>query len=96
VALEERGGPRADIPPYRTAAIEPFLSKPLVVTANELDNAARIVATEEDRVVLEKATSPTHKAWIPRITAGISSVGVIRSSTRQQNRLARIYRHLSR
>ena len=34
------------------SAIEPFLSKPLVVTATELDTAAYIVATEEDRVVL--------------------------------------------
>jgi hypothetical protein len=35
-----------------TSAIEPFLSKPLVVTANELDHAPQIIATEEDRVVL--------------------------------------------
>ncbi|MGZ5090753.1 MAG: LysM peptidoglycan-binding domain-containing protein [Burkholderiales bacterium] len=35
-----------------TSAIEPFLSKPLVVTANELDKAPQIIATEEDRVVL--------------------------------------------
>jgi hypothetical protein len=35
-----------------TSAIEPFLSKPLVVTATELDNAPQIIATEEDRVVL--------------------------------------------
>jgi len=52
VRVEERAAqPIYTIP---TAAIEPFLSKPLVVTANELDNAARIVATEEDRVVLGK------------------------------------------
>jgi hypothetical protein len=37
------------IPP---SAIEPFLSKPLVVGANELDSAPYIAATEEDRVVL--------------------------------------------
>jgi hypothetical protein len=37
------------IPP---SVIEPFLSKPLVVTATELDRAPRIVATEEDRVAL--------------------------------------------
>lgn len=37
------------IPP---SVIEPFLSKPLVVGANELDSAPQIVATEEDRVVL--------------------------------------------
>jgi hypothetical protein len=32
--------------------IEPFLSRPLVVGANELDSAAQIIATEQDRVVL--------------------------------------------
>ena len=32
--------------------IEPFLSRPLVVAANELDGTPEIVATEEDRVVL--------------------------------------------
>jgi hypothetical protein len=32
--------------------IEPFLSRPLVVGANELDRAPQIMATEEDRVVL--------------------------------------------
>src|SRR2546423_5846219 len=30
------------------SVIEPFLSKPLVVTATELDRAAKIIATEED------------------------------------------------
>jgi hypothetical protein len=37
------------IPP---SVIEPFLSKPLVVSAGELEAAPQIVATEEDRVVL--------------------------------------------
>ncbi|MGZ8155257.1 MAG: LysM peptidoglycan-binding domain-containing protein [Burkholderiales bacterium] len=37
------------IPP---SVIEPFLSKPLVVTATELDSAPQIVATQEDRVAL--------------------------------------------
>ncbi len=32
--------------------IEPFLSRPLIVTANELDKYARIVATQEGRVFL--------------------------------------------
>ena len=37
------------IPP---SVIEPFLSRPMVVGANELNAAPQIVATEEDRVVL--------------------------------------------
>ncbi len=40
------------IPAIPPSAIEPFLSKPLVVGQNELDAAARIVATEEDRVAI--------------------------------------------
>lgn len=34
------------------SAIEPFLSKPLVVTATQLNSAPQIVATQEDRVAL--------------------------------------------
>jgi hypothetical protein len=40
------------VPTISPADIEPFLSKPLVVGANELDGAARIIATDEDRVAL--------------------------------------------
>jgi hypothetical protein len=40
------------VPTIAAADIEPFLSKPLVVGANELDGAARIIATDEDRVAL--------------------------------------------
>src|SRR5574338_484835 len=40
------------VPTISPADIEPFLSKPLVVGANELDSAARIIATDEDRVAL--------------------------------------------
>jgi hypothetical protein len=42
-------GAISSIPP---AVIEPFLSKPLVVGANELDAAPRIVATAESRVAV--------------------------------------------
>lgn len=44
-----------DAEPIQTIApsvIEPFLSKPLVVTATELNSAPEIVATQEDRVAL--------------------------------------------
>lgn len=43
---------RDAIPSIAPSVIEPFLSKPLVVSANELDNAARIIATAESRVTL--------------------------------------------
>jgi LysM domain-containing protein len=40
------------VPTIPANAIDPFLSKPLVVGQQELDDAPRIVATEESRVVL--------------------------------------------
>lgn len=40
------------IPPIPPNIIEPFISQPLVIEANELDGAARIVATQQDRVFL--------------------------------------------
>ena len=40
------------VPTISPSVIEPFLSKPLVVGQNELDSAARIVATEENRVAI--------------------------------------------
>ena len=40
------------IPPIPPNVIEPFISQPLVIEANELDKAARIVATQQDRVFL--------------------------------------------
>ncbi len=43
---------RDAIPSIAPSVIEPFLSKPLVVSATELDNAARIIATTESRVTL--------------------------------------------
>ena len=55
-----RFGPRVRIEPRDAdaiqvippSAIEPFLSRPLVVSEKELDGAAEIVATQEDRVAL--------------------------------------------
>ena len=40
------------IPPIPPNVIEPFISAPLVVEADGLENAARIVATQQDRVFL--------------------------------------------
>jgi len=47
----EQIGPRP-VPSIPPSVIEPFLAKPLVVGADELDSAARIVATQENRVAL--------------------------------------------
>ena len=43
---------RDALPSIAPSVIEPFLSKPLVVSATELDSAPRIVATAESRVTL--------------------------------------------
>lgn len=40
------------IPPIPPNVIDPFISIPLVVEVNQLDTAARIVATQQDRVFL--------------------------------------------
>lgn len=44
--------PPKPVPTIPAAAIEPFLSQPLVIEANQLDTAPRIVATEESRVAI--------------------------------------------
>ena len=50
VRIEPRDGDAIHaIPP---SAIEPFLSRPLVVSEKELESAPEIVATQEDRVIL--------------------------------------------
>ena len=43
---------RSAIPAIPPKAIEPFLARPLVIEAGALDQAARIIATQEDRVVV--------------------------------------------
>ncbi len=40
------------VPTIPTSDIEPFLSKPLVIAQNQLDDAPRIVRTQENRVAL--------------------------------------------
>jgi hypothetical protein len=47
----EQLGPKP-VPSIPPSVIEPFLAKPLVVGADELNTAARIVATQESRVAL--------------------------------------------
>jgi len=44
---------RASIPSIPPAIIEPFLSRPLVIEPDGLDNAPTVVAAEDSRVVLE-------------------------------------------
>jgi len=59
------------VPSIPSAVIAPFLSKPLVVGQNELDAAARIVATPENRVAVgagevvyaEGITQDKGRAW---------------------------------
>jgi len=48
------------IPSIPPAIIEPFLTRPLVVEPDGLDNAPRIVATEESRVIL----APGNRAFV--------------------------------
>lgn len=43
---------RAPIPAIPASVIEPFLSQPLVIEANGLENSPRIVAAQDQRVVL--------------------------------------------
>jgi hypothetical protein len=43
---------KLEIPSIPPSAIEPFLSRPLVVEADGLDKAPTIIATEKDRVIL--------------------------------------------
>jgi len=58
------------IPPIPPNVIEPFISAPLVVEQGALDSAARIVATQQDRVFLGKGDTayvtnadPAQKQW---------------------------------
>jgi hypothetical protein len=45
------------IPSIPSSAIEPFLSRPLVIEPDGLDNAPTIVATQQDRVILSAGNS---------------------------------------
>lgn len=58
------------IPPIPPNVIEPFISTPLIVEQGALNSAARIVATQEDRVFLGKGDTayvenadPAQKQW---------------------------------
>ena len=58
------------IPPIPPNVIEPFISTPLIVEQGALDSAARIVATQQDRVFLGKGdtayvanANPAQKEW---------------------------------
>lgn len=52
--LRTEGLGQEAVPAIPANAIEPFLSQPLVIEKDELDHAARIVATQENRVMLGK------------------------------------------
>jgi hypothetical protein len=58
------------IPPIPPNVIEPFISAPLVVEVGQLDKAARIVATQQDRVFLGRGDTayvddadPSQQKW---------------------------------
>lgn len=58
------------IPPIPPNVIEPFISAPLVVESGQLDKAARIVATQQDRVFLGRGdvayvddADPSQQKW---------------------------------
>lgn len=52
--LRTEGLGQQAVPAIPSSVIEPFLSQPLVVAEDELKDAPRIVATQEDRVILGK------------------------------------------
>ena len=47
------GSTEAPVPSIPPSVIEPFLSQPLVIEPGGLDNAPTVIATQQDRVILE-------------------------------------------
>ena len=75
------------IPSIPPNAIEPFISQPLIIEQGADKKAARIVATQEDRVLLgsgDQATSPA--SLMPASRNGTSSAPARRSPTRKPAR----------
>jgi len=58
------------IPSIPAAVIEPFLSQPLVIDQTGLDRAARIVATEENRMIVGSGS----KAYARGVDPGASTI----------------------
>ena len=50
--VRAESSPTQEIPSIPPSLIEPYLTRPLVVEPNGLDNAPEIIATEENRVIL--------------------------------------------
>ena len=63
------------IPPIQPSVIEPFISSPLVIEANELDSAPRIIATQQDRVFL----GPGETAYVENADPAIEQWQVYRN-----------------
>ncbi|MGA8049128.1 MAG: LysM domain-containing protein [Burkholderiales bacterium] len=51
--IHDAGSTDTAIPSIPAAVIEPYLTQPLVIEPDGLDNAPTIVATQEDRVIIE-------------------------------------------
>ena len=62
--IRSEASPNSAVPSILPSVIEPFLSKPMVVSENELDAAPRIVATADDRVTL----GPGDRAFVQGIS----------------------------
>ena len=52
--IRAEGLPDTVIPPIKSSLIDPFLDEPLIVDAATLEQAARLVAAPEGRVLLSR------------------------------------------
>jgi endonuclease III len=84
---------RDAIPSIPPSAIEPFLSRPLVIEPDGLDNAPTIIATEDNRVIIEAGNQAYVRAMaeaeLPEIERAIYSCGFFRMKARSLSEMSR-------